>query len=118
VGHGAVAFATALVFYVLHQPASDGGVGMAVLPAALLSVALFAPLLGLLLDRFLFRRLTDTPEATRLVGAVGVLIAFPPPRCSPSRRSTRSSGPGCRRLGEQGRPTARSGGRGPPGRSR
>jgi len=77
VGHGAVAFATALVFYVLHQPASDGGVGMAVLPAALLSVALFAPLLGLLLDRFLFRRLTDTPEATRLVGAVGVLIALP-----------------------------------------
>ncbi len=77
VGHGAVAFATALVFYVLHQPASEGGVGLAVVPAALIAVGLFAPALGWLLDRLLFRRLSGAPEATRLVGAVGVLIALP-----------------------------------------
>jgi len=77
VGHGAVAFATALVFYVLHQPAAEGGAGLAVVPAAIISVGLFAPLLGWFLDRFLFRRLAGAPEATRLVGAVGVLIALP-----------------------------------------
>jgi len=77
VGHGAVAFATALVFYVLHQPAAEGGAGLAVVPAAIISIGLFAPLLGWFLDRFLFRRLAGAPEATRLVGAVGVLIALP-----------------------------------------
>ena len=77
VGHGAVAFVTAVVFYILNQPTSSGGMGLSTPVAAVIAVVLFAPLLGLMLDLVLFRRLASTPESTRLVGAIGVLIALP-----------------------------------------
>ncbi|CAN5825405.1 hypothetical protein BH23ACT2_BH23ACT2_21910 [soil metagenome] len=77
VGHGAVAFATALVYYVLHQPTGAGGLGLPIVPAALIAIVGFAPLLGMFLDVALFRRLAGAPESVRLVGAIGVLIALP-----------------------------------------
>lgn len=77
VGHGAVAFVTAVVFYICNQPTSNGGLGLPTPVAAVIAVVLFAPLLGLALDVLLFRRLASTPESTRLVGAIGVLIALP-----------------------------------------
>ena len=70
--HGAVAFVTAYFFYQLNT-----GQGVPVVPAAILSVVVFAPLLGLALDRILLRRLATAPVYARIVGTVGLLIALP-----------------------------------------
>lgn len=77
IGHGAIAFVSALAFYVLNSPASSGGLDLPTWLAALIAIVLIAPLLGLALDVVIFRRLADAPEAARLVGAIGVLIAVP-----------------------------------------
>jgi ABC-type branched-subunit amino acid transport system ATPase component/branched-subunit amino acid ABC-type transport system permease component len=74
---GAVAFVTAFLFFQLHQPTSAGGQGWPIVPAAIVSVVVFAPLLGLLLDRILLRRLAQAPVYARIVGTVGLLIALP-----------------------------------------
>jgi ABC-type branched-subunit amino acid transport system ATPase component/branched-subunit amino acid ABC-type transport system permease component len=70
--HGAVAFVVALLFYELHT-----GAGWPVVPAALVSVLVFAPLLGFVLDRLMLRRLAGAPVYARIVGTVGLLIAIP-----------------------------------------
>jgi len=70
--HGAVAFVTAYVFYQLNH-----GQGMDVVPAAVISAFVFAPLLGLALDRILLRRLATAPVYARIVGTIGLLIALP-----------------------------------------
>ena len=54
--HGAVAFVTAYFFFQLNT-----GQTSPVVPAALISVLVFAPLLGLALDRILLRRLATAP---------------------------------------------------------
>lgn len=77
VGQGAVAFATALTYFQLHQPTEAGGLGWPILPAAIVSILIVAPLLGVALDSLIFRRLSAAPEAARLVGTVGILIALP-----------------------------------------
>src|SRR5690242_17524059 len=69
--HGAVAFSTAFFFYELD------GQGLGVWGSALVSVLVFAPLLGLLLDRILLRRLATAPVYARIVGTIGLLIALP-----------------------------------------
>jgi ABC-type branched-subunit amino acid transport system ATPase component/branched-subunit amino acid ABC-type transport system permease component len=46
-------------------------------PAALISVLIFAPLLGLALDRIMLRRLATAPVYARIVGSIGLLIALP-----------------------------------------
>lgn len=76
-GHGAVAFTTALTFHVLNQPHDEGGLGLPIVVAGLIAVGVVAPLIGLMLDVALFRRLSSAPEAARLVGGIGVLIALP-----------------------------------------
>ncbi|MCB0976772.1 MAG: branched-chain amino acid ABC transporter permease, partial [Acidimicrobiales bacterium] len=76
-GHGAIAFVSALTFYILHSPTADGGLGLPVWLAALLAVGVLAPLVGWTLDVGIFRRLADASEAAKLVGAIGVLIALP-----------------------------------------
>lgn len=76
-GHGAVAFVTALVYFQLHQPGSAGGLGLPIVPAALIAIVVVAPLLGVVLDAILFRRLARAPIAAKLVGTVGLLIALP-----------------------------------------
>jgi ABC-type branched-subunit amino acid transport system ATPase component/branched-subunit amino acid ABC-type transport system permease component len=70
--HGAVAFVTAYFFFQLNT-----GLDVPVLPAALLSVLVFAPLLGLALDRIMLRRLAAAPVYARIVGSIGLLIALP-----------------------------------------
>ena len=70
--HGAVAFSTAFFYYQLHT-----GQHIGIIPAAILSVLVFAPLLGLLLDRMLLRRLAEAPVYARIVGTIGLLVALP-----------------------------------------
>ncbi|HEY3095959.1 MAG TPA: ATP-binding cassette domain-containing protein, partial [Acidimicrobiia bacterium] len=75
--HGAVAFATAYVFFQLHQSPAAGGLGWPIVVSAIVAIVVFAPLLGLLLDRILLRRLADAPVYARIVGTIGLLVALP-----------------------------------------
>ena len=68
---GAVAFATAFLFFQLNT-----GQGWPIGWAALLSILVFAPLLGFLLDRILLRRLATAPVHARVVGTIGLLVAL------------------------------------------
>ncbi|MGQ0802462.1 MAG: ABC transporter permease subunit [Actinomycetota bacterium] len=72
--HGAVAFTTALVYFELHSP--EGG-GWPIVPAAVVAILVFAPLLGLALDRLLLRRLSSAPVYARVMGTIGLLVALP-----------------------------------------
>src|SRR5262249_37186197 len=70
--HGAVAFATAYLYYQLNT-----GLGVPIVPSLIISAFAFAPALGLLLDRILLRRLSKAPVYARIVGTIGLLIALP-----------------------------------------
>jgi ABC-type branched-subunit amino acid transport system ATPase component/branched-subunit amino acid ABC-type transport system permease component len=70
--HAAVAYATALLFYELHV-----GLGWPLVPSAFVAIVVFAPLLGLMLDRLVFRRLADADDAPKIVATVGLLVAIP-----------------------------------------
>jgi branched-subunit amino acid ABC-type transport system permease component/ABC-type branched-subunit amino acid transport system ATPase component len=69
---GAVAFASAYLFYQLNT-----GAGVSTVASLIIVVFVFAPLLGLLLDRVLLRRLARAPVYARIVGTIGLLIALP-----------------------------------------
>jgi branched-chain amino acid transport system permease protein len=68
----AQAFLSAAVFYDLRK--EDG---WDILPAFLVAVVLVAPLVGLILDRFLFRYLRGAPTVAKLVTTLGLLVAIP-----------------------------------------
>jgi branched-subunit amino acid ABC-type transport system permease component len=68
----AQAYASAAVYYQLR--ANDGWSN---LPAFLVAVVVVAPLLGLVLDRFLFRHLRTAPTVAKLVVSLGLLVAIP-----------------------------------------
>jgi ABC-type branched-subunit amino acid transport system ATPase component/branched-subunit amino acid ABC-type transport system permease component len=68
---GAIAFAVAYFYYQLNSG------GMPVVPAAILSILVFAPLMGFALDRLLLRRLAEAPVYARVVGTIGLLVAIP-----------------------------------------
>ena len=70
--HGAVAFATAYLYYQLNT-----ALGVPIVPAVVISAFIFAPVLGLLLDRILLRRLAKAPIYARIVGTIGLLVALP-----------------------------------------
>ncbi|MBN2624906.1 MAG: ATP-binding cassette domain-containing protein [Acidimicrobiales bacterium] len=70
--HGAVAFATAFLFFQL-----DTGLGWPVWLAALVSIVIFAPLLGLALDRVIFRRIAGAPVVVKLVVPLALLVVIP-----------------------------------------
>ena len=70
--HGAVAFATAYLYYQLNT-----GMKIPIVPSVIICVVLFAPMLGLLLDRVLLRRLSKAPVYARIVGTIGLLVALP-----------------------------------------
>ena len=70
--HGAIAFATAYLYYQIHV-----GVGIPIVPALIISAFVFAPLLGLALDRILLRRLARAPVYARIVGTIGLLVMLP-----------------------------------------
>jgi ABC-type branched-subunit amino acid transport system ATPase component/branched-subunit amino acid ABC-type transport system permease component len=70
--HGAVAFVVAYLYYQLHT-----GLGVPIVPALIASAFIFGPLLGLLLDRVLLRRLSQAPVYAKVVGTIGLLVALP-----------------------------------------
>ena len=70
--HAGSAFATAYVYYQLHT-----AMGLPVAVSLVLSVLIFAPLMGLALDRILLRRLRSAPMYARIVATVGLLVALP-----------------------------------------
>src|SRR5947209_6811870 len=70
--HGAVAFATAYLYFQLNS-----GLGVPIVPSLIIAAFIFAPLLGLLLDRILLRRLAKAPVYARIVGTIGLLVALP-----------------------------------------
>jgi ABC-type branched-subunit amino acid transport system ATPase component/branched-subunit amino acid ABC-type transport system permease component len=70
--HGAIAFATAFLFFQLNT-----GLDWPVWLAAAVSMGLFAPLLGWGLDRVLFRRLAGAPTTVKLVVPIALLVAIP-----------------------------------------
>jgi ABC-type branched-subunit amino acid transport system ATPase component/branched-subunit amino acid ABC-type transport system permease component len=71
-GYGAIAFVAAYLYFELHS-----GLGWPIAPAAIVALIVAGPLLGLVLDRLIFRRLTRASEAAKTMATVGVLIALP-----------------------------------------
>jgi ABC-type branched-subunit amino acid transport system ATPase component/branched-subunit amino acid ABC-type transport system permease component len=69
---GAIAFVTAYVYFQLNT-----GLHIPAPLAAVLAVLVFAPLLGLALDRILLRRLAEAPVFARIVGTIGLFVALP-----------------------------------------
>ena len=107
--HGAVAFVTAYFFFQLNT-----GLDVPVVPAALISVLIFAPLLGLALDRILLRRLATAPVYARIVGSIGLLSRSRRCRCGSSRHSATR----CSTSGSRSRPVPATPRSGASGRSR
>jgi branched-chain amino acid transport system permease protein len=70
--HGAIAYFVAVVYYWLHTRH-----GWSVPAAALVSIGVVSPLLGLFLWAALFRRLAHTPPVVRFVSTVGLWVALP-----------------------------------------
>jgi branched-subunit amino acid ABC-type transport system permease component/ABC-type branched-subunit amino acid transport system ATPase component len=70
--HGAVAFVCAYVYYQLHV-----GNNVPIIPSLIIAVFIFAPLLGLLLDKVLLRSLATAPIYARIIGTIGLLVALP-----------------------------------------
>jgi branched-subunit amino acid ABC-type transport system permease component len=69
---GAQAFLSAAVYFdvrVRHE--------WPLVPAVILAVFVVAPLVGFVLDRFLFRYLRSAPPIARLVTSIGLLVAIP-----------------------------------------
>ncbi|MCU1464126.1 MAG: inner-rane translocator [Actinomycetia bacterium] len=72
IAFGVQAFASGAIYYQLHV--NDG---WGILPAFIISVIIVAPLIGAILDRFLFRHLRSAPSMARLITALGLLVAIP-----------------------------------------
>src|SRR6202165_4443879 len=70
--HAAIAFSAAYLYYQLHT-----GLGVPIGWALIITAFIFTPLLGLLLDRILLRRLAKAPVYARIVGTIGLLVALP-----------------------------------------
>ncbi len=68
----AQAFVSAAVYYQLRVESDWPNV-----PAFLAAVFVVAPLLGFVLERFLFRRLRTAPAVSKLVVSLGLLVALP-----------------------------------------
>jgi ABC-type branched-subunit amino acid transport system ATPase component/branched-subunit amino acid ABC-type transport system permease component len=71
-GHAAIAFATAYLYYQINT-----GLGVPIVPSLIFCAFIFAPLLGLLLDRIVLRKLASAPVYARIVGTIGLLVALP-----------------------------------------
>lgn len=69
---GAQAFVSAVVYFKLHVEWE-----WPVLPSVVLSVFLLAPLLGLVLERFIFRNLRTASSVAKLVVSIGLTVALP-----------------------------------------
>ncbi|HVM65473.1 MAG TPA: ATP-binding cassette domain-containing protein [Acidimicrobiales bacterium] len=70
--YGGVAFSAAYVYYEL-----DTALGWPIVPSAIVTLLVFAPLLGLLLNAVVFRPLARASESAKIVATVGLLLALP-----------------------------------------
>lgn len=70
--HGAIAYVIALLYYELNT-----GLHWPVIPAAIFSILVVGPLLGVGLDVLMFRRLTQAGSTAQLVATTGLAIALP-----------------------------------------
>jgi branched-subunit amino acid ABC-type transport system permease component len=71
-GYAGISFSAAFLFFELNT-----GLGWPQLVAAGVVVLVYCPLLGLLLDAAIFRKLARASEAAQIVASVGVLLALP-----------------------------------------
>ncbi len=69
--HGAVGMAVAYGFYELREE-----LGLPTPVALVLVIGVLAPIVGLLIDRVLFRRVAEASQATKVVMTVGLLIVL------------------------------------------
>ncbi len=69
---GATAFVCALMYYELNT-----GAHWSIVPAALVTILVFAPLLGALLDVAMLRRLARAGITAQIVATIGLTIALP-----------------------------------------
>ncbi|HEX4015119.1 MAG TPA: ATP-binding cassette domain-containing protein [Frankiaceae bacterium] len=70
--HGATAFISALTFFELNSFAH-----WPIVPAALVTILVFAPLLGMALDVIMLRKLSRAGITAQIVATVGLSIALP-----------------------------------------
>ena len=70
--HAAMAFTSAYFYYQLNT-----GQHIPIVPSLVITVFIFAPLMGFALQRWIFSRLATAPVYARIVGTIGVLIALP-----------------------------------------
>jgi branched-subunit amino acid ABC-type transport system permease component len=71
-GYAGISFSAAFMFFELNT-----GLHWPQLIAAGAVILVYCPLLGLLLDAAIFRRLARAPEVAQIVATVGVLLALP-----------------------------------------
>jgi ABC-type branched-subunit amino acid transport system ATPase component/branched-subunit amino acid ABC-type transport system permease component len=70
--YGAIAYVVALLYYELNT-----GLHWSIVPSVLVSVFVFAPALGLVLDRVMFRRLASAGTTPQIVATVCLSVALP-----------------------------------------
>src|ERR1041384_2022561 len=68
-GHGAVAMMSTYAFYSLRQH-------LPTMPALLIAVFFIAPLIGIVIDRALFRRLAGAGPTAGVVATLGLLVGM------------------------------------------
>lgn len=70
--YGAIAYVCAVTYFELNTARQ-----WSILPAALVTLCVVAPVLGVLLDSAVFRRLSTASPAAKVVAPVGLMIALP-----------------------------------------
>jgi ABC-type branched-subunit amino acid transport system ATPase component/branched-subunit amino acid ABC-type transport system permease component len=70
--YGAIAYVCAVTYFELNT-----GRGWPIVPSALVTLFIVAPLIGVLLDKVVFRRLAHASPAAKVVAPVGLMIALP-----------------------------------------
>lgn len=70
--YGAIAFTVASMYYELNT-----GLHWPVVWAAVVSIGIFAPLIGFSLYHLMFRQLARASETAQIVATIGLLIALP-----------------------------------------
>jgi branched-subunit amino acid ABC-type transport system permease component/ABC-type branched-subunit amino acid transport system ATPase component len=70
--YGAIAFVSAFMYYLLNT-----GLGWSVAPAAVVTLIVLGPGMGWLLDRLVFRSLSDADDTSKIMATIGVLVFLP-----------------------------------------
>jgi ABC-type branched-subunit amino acid transport system ATPase component/branched-subunit amino acid ABC-type transport system permease component len=70
--YGAVAFSAAYIYYILHS-----GLNWPIVPAGVVVILVYAPLLGILLDVAVFKPLARANESAKIMATVGLFLAIP-----------------------------------------